>query len=290
MNDERLKIAIKVSKNTMIANGFLSVIKILIGFLSKSNGMIADGFHSFSDFISTIAVIISLKLSSKPADHDHPYGHEKIESLASIFLSLTLALLSIGLSFSAYKNISNNNLFIPGKAAIFAAILSIIIKEWMYHYTIKYAKLLNSPSMKADSWHHRSDALSSVAALIGIMGSRLGFPILDSLVSILISFLILKVSFKILKEGIEQLIDKSASDEIINNMIKKIESVPGVKNIDNIKTRLHGNKIYVDLEISVDKNLTVLEGHNIAQEVHNIIEEDTNVKHCMVHVNPYEIS
>ena len=285
--NNRLKIGLKVSKNTIIGNSILSILKISVGFFSRSNAMIADGLHSFSDVVSTFGVIIGLKLSSKPDDKEHPYGHERIESLCSLFLSIMLFAVAIGISYSGIRNIIIiGNLSIPGSAAIWAAILSIISKEYMYFYTIKYANLINSPSLKADAWHHRSDSLSSVGALIGIIGARIGFPILDSLVSLIISALILKVSYDICKESISQLIDTSANDDVVYEIKHKINSINGVKKIDTIKTRLHANRIYVDVEISVDSNLTVEEGHKIAMTVHNSIEENTSIKHCMVHVNP----
>lgn len=284
--DNRLKIGLKVSKNTIIGNSILSIIKISVGFFARSNAMIADGLHSFSDVVSTVGVIIGLKLSSKPDDKGHPYGHERIESLCALFLSIMLLAVAIGISYSGISNIVIGNLSIPGSSAIWAAILSIISKEWMYFYTIKYAKLINSSSLKADAWHHRSDSLSSVGALIGIIGARIGFPILDSLVSLIISALIIKVSYDIGKESIFQLIDTSANDDVVHEIKDKINSINGVKKIDTIKTRLHANRIYVDVEISVDSNLTVEEGHKIAMNVHNSIEENTSIKHCMVHVNP----
>lgn len=282
----RLEIGLKVSRNTLIGNSILAAIKISVGFFSKSNAMIADGIHSFSDVISTIGVIIGLKLSSKPDDKGHPYGHERIESLCSLFLSLMLFTVAIGISYSGINNIITGNLSIPGYAAIYAAILSIASKEWMYFYTIKYAKLIKSSSLKADAWHHRSDSLSSIGALIGIIGARIGFPILDSLVSLIITILILKVAYDIGKESISQLIDTSANDDIINEIISKISSINGVKKIDTLKTRLHANKIYVDVEISVDSKISVEKGHEIAINVHNLIEENNLIKHCMVHVNP----
>lgn len=284
--DNRLKIGVKVSKNTIIGNSILSIIKISVGFFARSNAMIADGLHSFSDVVSTVGVIIGLKLSSKPDDKGHPYGHERIESLCALFLSIMLFAVAIGISYSGIRNIVIGNLSIPGASAIWAAILSIISKEWMYFYTIKYAKLINSSSLKADAWHHRSDSLSSVGALIGIIGARMGFPILDSLVSLIISALIIKVSYAIGKESIFQLIDTSANDDVVHEIKDKINSINGVKKIDTIKTRLHANRIYVDVEISVDSNLTVEEGHKIAMTVHNSIEENTSIKHCMVHINP----
>lgn len=286
-NEKRLKIGYKVSIVTIIGNIILSIIKIAIGIIAYSKAMIADGVHSISDVFTTIGVIIGLKLSSKKADKEHPYGHEKLESLTSVFLGIALLLVSLWIGFSGIKNLIYDNYVIPGRLAIFAAILSIVSKEAMYWYTLKYAKKINSTSLKADAWHHRSDSFSSIGALIGIIGARMGFPMLDSAVAIVIGIIIIKVSYDILKQSINQLIDTSVSDDIIKEMKKEISSISGVKNIDNLKTRLHANKIYVDVEISVESEISVEEGHNIAKNVHNIIEENKDVKHCMVHVNPF---
>lgn len=286
MEDTRLKIGIKVSKITMFGNIVLSVIKLLIGFLGKSTAMIADGIHSLSDVITTVGVIVGFNLSSKPADKEHQYGHEKIESIVSLFLAIILFLVAIGIGFSGIKTIFYSKYSIPEAIAILGAILSIVAKEWMYWYTIKYAKKLNSPSLKADAWHHRSDSLSSIGALVGIVGAKLGLPLLDPLAALVISLVIVKVSYDILKQSIYQLIDHCANDAIISDIKSKIKNIEGVNNIDLLKTRLHANKIYVDVEISVDKSLTVEEGHSIAANVHRTIEKDKQIKHCMVHVNP----
>jgi cation diffusion facilitator family transporter len=279
-------IGIRISKNTILGNAVLSILKVGIGIFARSSAMISDGIHSFSDVISTIGVIIGLKLSNEPEDESHPYGHEKIESLASLFLAMMLFFVAIGIAWSGINTIKSGEYLIPGKMAIVAALLSILGKEWMFFYTIKYAKQLNSPALKADAWHHRSDSLSSIGALVGIVGARMGYPILDPLVALVIAALIIKVSYDIAKQGIEQLIDKSASDEIISEIEERIWSIQGVRKIDILKTRQHANKIYVDVEISVDGELTVKEGHDIALEVHDLIEKNELVKHCMVHVNP----
>ena len=249
--------------------------------------MIADGVHSLSDVFSTIGVIIGLKLSSKKADKEHPYGHEKFESLTSVFLGIMLLLVSLGIGFSGIKNLVYGKYSIPGSLAIFAAVISIISKEAMYWYTLKYAKKINSTSLKADAWHHRSDSFSSIGALIGIIGARMGFPMLDPAMALLISIIIIKVSYDILKQSINQLMDTSVGDDAIKKMNAAIHSIDGVKNIDNLKTRLHASKIYVDVEISVESDISVEEGHKIAMNVHNIIEKNKDVKHCMVHVNPF---
>lgn len=287
MKDEGLNIGVRVSKNTIIGNFILAFIKILIGFISRSTAMVADGMHSLSDVVTTIGVIIGLKLSHKEADKTHPYGHEKIESITSLFLATVLFLVAISIGYSGIIKIINHSYVTPGFSAIIAAITSIIVKELMYWYTIKYANKINSPSLKADAWHHRSDALSSVGALIGILGARIGYPFLDPLVAIIIALVIIKVAFDICKQSIAQLIDEAASEEDVQVIIDKINSIDGIYEIKNLKTRQHSNKLYVDVDISVDATLTVEEGHNIASHVHNLIEEDSRIKHCMVHVNPY---
>ncbi|ATD55483.1 cation diffusion facilitator family transporter [Clostridium chauvoei] len=285
--DNRLDIGIKVSKTTIIGNIILSIVKVVVGVFSNSNAMIADGIHSFSDVISTIGVIIGLKLSSKPADKEHPYGHERIESLSSLLLSIMLFIIALGIGISGIKDILNKSFVIPGSLAIFAALFSIITKEWMYFYTIKYANMIDSASLKADAWHHRSDSLSSIGALLGIIGARMGFPLLDPLASLLICIMIIKVSYDIAKQSMSQLIDESAKDDIICEITSKINSIDDIKKIDSIRTRLHSTRIYVDVEISVDASLTVEEGHDIAMKVHNLIEENKKIKHCMVHINPF---
>lgn len=287
MENNKLKIGLRVSKNTILGNAVLSIIKVSIGFFASSTAMIADGIHSFSDVITTIAVIIGLKLSSKEADKRHPYGHERIESIASLFLSAMLFVVAISIAISGIEHIISGNYSVPGVLAIWAALISIVSKELMYWYTIKYAKILNSSSLKADAWHHRSDSFSSIGSLIGIVGARIGFPFLDPLVALVISAIIIKVAYDICKQSVGQLIDESASEEIILDMRKKILNINGVKEINTLKTRQHGNKLFVDVEISVDAKLSVKEGHDIAIIIHNLIEEDSTVKHCMVHINPY---
>lgn len=280
MKDERLDIGVRVSKNTIIGNFILAFIKILIGFIARSTAMLADGMHSLSDVITTIGVIIGLKLSHKEADKSHPYGHEKIESITSLFLAIVLFLVAISIGYSGIIKIINHSYVTPGFSAIIAAIISIIVKELMYWYTIKYANQINSPSLKAD-------ALSSAGALIGIAGARMGYTFLDPLVAIIIALVIIKVAFDISKQSIAQLIDEAASEEDIQVIIDRINSIDGIYEIKNLKTRKHSNRLYVDVDISVDATLTVEEGHKIALYVHNLIEEDSRIKHCMVHVNPY---
>lgn len=286
--EERTSIGVEVSKNTIGVNAVLGAIKVIAGIIASSNAMIADGIHSFSDVITTIGVIIGLKLSGKPDDKCHPYGHEKMESISSLFLAIMLFAVAIMIGYSGVKSIILGQIKNPGILAVWAAILSIVVKEWMYFYTMKYAKKINSSSLKADAWHHRSDSLSSIGALVGIIGARMGWPVLDSVAAIIICIVIIKVAYDVLKQSINQLIDASADEEIISDINEKINNIEGIRHIDSVKTRQHANRVYVDVEVSVDSKLTVEEGHEIAMNIHEDVEKNENIKHCMVHINPYE--
>ena len=285
------KIAIKVSVISIILNCLLTLIKFISGVISKSSAMISDSVHSLSDVLSTFVVIIGVKIANKKADSDHPYGHERIECVSAIILSGMLFVVGALIGINGIKNVTNSsNLVMPGVLALIASIISIISKEAMYQYTIRVSKKINSAALKADAWHHRSDALSSIGSFIGILGSRLGFKVFDPLASVIISLCIIKVSIDIFKDAIDKMVDKSCDKEVIDKVISVIEKNESVKNIDDIKTRQFGNKAYVDVEISVDENLLLKDAHKVAEEIHNSVENEINiVKHCMVHVNPYEV-
>lgn len=275
---------------TVVMNIFLSLIKLLAGFIGHSTSMISDGVHSLSDVISSIGVFIGLRISQKPADIDHPYGHEKFEAVLSKILAFILFLTGLSIGYSAIETIVSSSYIIPKMMTIWAALLSIGVKEWMYHYTIRQAKKIESTALAADAWHHRSDSLSSIGALIGIIGARLGFPILDPLAALVITLIILKVAIEIFVEATNQVIDKAASPELVNKIIQQIQSVNGVLAIDSLKTRVHSNRIYVDLEISVEATLSLIEAHTIAEAVHYQLEQNIHkIKHCTVHVNPLKL-
>ena len=280
-----------VSVISIILNCLLTLIKFISGVISKSSAMISDSVHSLSDVLSTFVVIIGVKISNKKADSDHPYGHERIECVSAIILSGMLFIIGALIGINGIKNVTNSsNLVMPGVLALIASIISIISKEAMYQYTIRVSKKINSAALKADAWHHRSDALSSIGSFIGILGSRLGFKIFDPLASVIISLCIIKVSIDIFKDAIDKMVDKSCDKEVIDKVISVIEKNESVKNIDDIKTRQFGNKAYVDVEISVDENLLLKDAHKVAEEIHDSVENEINiVKHCMVHVNPYEV-
>lgn len=289
METEFQKIANKVSITTIIGNTLLAIIKLIAGIIAHSNAMISDSIHSASDVFSTFVVIIGVKLSSKKPDKEHPYGHERLECVAAIILSFVLFITGLGIFNNALQNITTGNyknLQIPGIFAIIAAIISIIAKEAMYWYTRYYAKKINSGALMADAWHHRSDSLSSIGALIGIVGARIGYPIMDSVASLIIFLFIAKAAYEIFKDAVDKMVDHS--DEKIEKEIETfVRKYKEVIDIDLLKTRLFGNKIYVDLEIQLDENLTLKKAHETAEKIHDAIEEKfPNVKHVMIHTNP----
>lgn len=290
MDNNECKEAIKVSITSIIINFVLSIFKFIAGIIGVSSAMISDAVHSLSDVISTIVVIIGINISNRKSDRSHQYGHERFEPVASLILSMILFITGVLIGYNGILKIItgiNGNLLEPTLIAVIAAIISILVKEWMYHYTKNTAKKINSSALMADAWHHRSDSMSSIGSLIGIVGAKIGFPILDPIAAIIICFFIIKASIDIMKDSIYKLVDKSIDDETENKMKETVLNINGVLELDLIKTRIFGNKVYVDIEISADKNLTLANSHKIAKKVHDDIENNfKNVKHCMVHVNP----
>lgn len=285
-------VAMRVSGVSIFVNVALSLFKLLAGILAHSGAMISDAIHSASDVISTVVVIIGVRLSGKKSDREHQYGHERLECVSSIILSGLLLLTGVGIGISGVNKIiagtAGEELLVPGALALFAAILSLVVKEWMFWYTRAAAKKINSGALMADAWHHRSDALSSIGAFIGILGARLGFPILDPIASVVICIFIAKASIDIFRDAIDKMVDHSCDEETVEKMKKLILKTPGVKRIDEIRTRLFGSKIYVDIEIAADGTMSLKDAHAIAEQVHHSVENNfQDVKHCMVHVNPY---
>ncbi len=285
---ENYKKGLKTSIITIIINVALSAIKIIAGIVGRSSAVLADGVHTLSDVATTFVAIIGLKVSSKKADASHPYGHEKYEPIFAKIISIFLALTGAFIGYEGIKILVSGNIQIPSNIALIAALISIITKEAMYRYTIVTAKKIKSFSMEADAWHHRSDALSSVGTFIGVLGARLGLRILDPIAAIIVSVFIIKMGIDLYLKSIRGLVDESADKDIVKQIEEIASSVKGVKSISDLKTRTFGSKLYVDIDITVDGNITVREGHDIAGVVHDLIEDKIDdVKHCMVHVEPF---
>lgn len=290
---DRDKLAYKASGVSIGANVLLSIGKFIAGVIANSGAMITDAIHSVSDVISTFVVIAGLKFSDEKTDASHEFGHERIECIASLILAMFLFITGLGIGWSGLSKIINNDpnsLAVPGILALIAAIVSIGVKEGMYWYTRGIAKKINSSSLMADAWHHRSDAFSSIGALVGILGARMGFPILDPIASVVICFFIGKASYDIFIDATNKLTDHSCDSKVEDEISETIKSVPGVVRIDSMKTRLFGSRIFVETEVSADDSISFNRSHQIAEEIHSKIEKDfPDVKHCMVHMNPINV-
>lgn len=289
-NSTREDIAIKVSRNSIIVTLLLSIFKLTAGIVASSGAMISDGVHSASDVLSTLGVMLGIKMSHKEADKEHPYGHERLECVVAIILSVILTVTALGIAQVGFKKVLSRdygNLMIPGTLALVAAIISIIAQEFLYRYTKINADKINSGALLADAWHHRTDALSSVGSFIGIFGARLGFPILDPITSIVISLFILKAAVEIFKDAIDKMVDKSCDKELEDEIKDLVLEQNEVIRIGEMKTRMFANVIYVDLTIIADADKTLGEGQIIADRVHDKIEDKFElVKHIDVHVHP----
>ena len=288
--EKQVQIAMEVSQKSLAVNIILSVIKFIAGVVANSGAMISDAIHSASDVFSTIIVMIGVKISAKAEDEDHPYGHERLECVAAIILAMLLLMTGIFIGSESVEKIlsaENEELPIPGTLAVAAAIVSIIVKEAMFWYTRHFARLIKSEALMADAWHHHSDALSSVGALIGIVGARMGLPVLDPVAGLFICFFIAKAAFEIFRDAIEKMVDHTGDPAFENALKNKILSYSEIHSIDLLKTREFGNRIYVELEISVDGQLSLIDAHEIAHKVHDDIENTfPQVKHIMIHLNP----
>ena len=282
--------AMHVSKVSIAVNVVLTCGKLAAGILAAPHAMISDAVHSASDVFSTLIVMAGVSMSARQSDKEHPYGHERLECVAALFLAVILCATGLGIGFGAVREVVSGEVkdaAIPGLMALAAAIVSIVVKEWMYRYTIKAADSIHSSALKADAWHHRSDALSSVGAFVGICGARMGFAFMDPAASIVICIFICKASLDVLRDALDKMVDKACDEETAQAIRRTALAPPGVVRIDGLKTRLFGPRMYVDIEIAVDGRLNLQQAHTISREVHDMVEEQfPQVKHCAVQINP----
>ena len=293
MEKNQEQIAMRVSYISILGNVLLSVFKLMAGIFAHSGAMITDAVHSASDVFSTFVVMIGIKISARASDKEHPYGHERMECVAAIVLATILCITGLGIGKNAIAKLQDGNdagMVIPGILALVAAIVSIVVKEAMFWYTRGAAKKIDSGALMADAWHHRSDALSSVGALVGILFARNGYPVMDVVASLIICVFIVKASYDIFKDAVDKMVDKACDEETERELRKFVEAQPGVLGVDLLQTRVFGNKIYVDLEIGADENSTLKESHQVAEQVHDKLEiQFPKVKHIMIHVNPKSV-
>ena len=284
------KLAMHTSRANIFMNAFLSLSKLAVGFFAHSHAMINDGINNASDVIGSVIVIVGVSAAAKDSDKHHQYGHERLECVASILVSGIVMALGVGLFFDGLGKIfrgSYKNLPMPGMIAVVAAIGSIIIKEIMFLYTRRAAKKTGSSALMASAWDSQSDVLATTGGLIGIVGSRMGLPVADSIAAIVIAMFIFKVGLDIFKDGVHKMVDHACPDDVVRKIRKVAEEQTGVLSVDVLQTRMFGSRAFVDVEISAEGSQSLIQAHAIAERVHHAIEMNfPQVKHCMVHVNP----
>lgn len=293
-NNNFEKTAVIVSLVSIIGNIILSLFKLIAGVLGNSGAMISDAVHSASDVFSSIIVIIGVKFAAKESDKNHPYGHERFECVAAIILSVILLVCGLFIGNDAIEKISAEtprNLAVPGIVALVAALVSIVSKEAMYWYTRHYAKAYDSGALMADAWHHRSDALSSIGAFAGILGARMGFPLMDTIASLVICIFIFKAAYDIFMDAVEKMVDRSCSDEMEKEITDCAISQDGVIGVASIQTRVFGNKIYVEIDIFAEGTLSLEKSYEISRRVHDAIEHKfEKIKHISVCAVPAPVA
>lgn len=291
MRITKLNPAVKVSIYAIIINFFLAIFMFITSMKSSSSVILSESINTAADVFTTMIVIFGVSVSIKKPDKEHQYGHEKIECISAIVLSGILLITGVSIGFDGILKVVDgiqNGIEAPTSLAIYAAITSILVKEFLFLMVRAVAKKENSQSVMADAWHHHSDALCSCGSLLGIIGARMGFPLLDPLASIVICGVIIKVAIDIFLDSINKLVDSSCDEDTVNEMSELVLSIEGVKSLDLLKTRLFGSKFYVDIEIGVDGDQSLRKAHDIAEMVHDAVETKyQNAKHCMVHLNPF---
>lgn len=279
----------------IVGNLLLAGVKLVVGLFAASQAMIADAAHSASDVVGSIAVLIGLRAAERPPDEDHPYGHGKAESIAAIIVSVLLVIVGFEIGYKSFES-----MFVPltppGMLAIWAAVGSMVVKELMFRYKYKLGKKLNSQSLIANAWEHRSDVFSSFAALIGIGGAILGAHLgvswmvyLDPVAGVFVSALVLKMAYHIMMDSIHSTLDHVLHEEDTKELRRMAESVPGVMRIDDLRAREHGHYQIVDIKVGVNPIITVEEGHSIGKEVkRTLLTHFPQVRDVLVHINPYQ--
>ncbi|SJZ40175.1 cation diffusion facilitator family transporter [Selenihalanaerobacter shriftii] len=283
----RYKVSQKISIITLIANVIFAGAKIFIGTVFHSQALVADGIHSASDAVSTITVMVGNKISKAPPDEEHPYGHGKAESIATKVLGIILIIGGLIILKETIYTILYKHITIPGRIVLWAAIVSVLFKEIMYRYTYQVGKKVNNKALIADAIHHRTDAFSSIAALIGAAGARLGYPILDPIAGLIVALLILKMGIEVFKDAANELMDAAPAPEKFNEVLKILGTIDEVLEVSNLKIRPHGPNYCIDVRVVVDNHLSVVEGHEVAVKVKQRIKDQSNhAQEVLVHVDP----
>jgi cation diffusion facilitator family transporter len=288
VHDARYLEARKVTLVGSVIDLLLGVAKIIVGYTGSSQALIADGIHSLSDLVTDGMVLIAVKHGSRAADEEHPYGHGRIETLATVILGIALVVVALGIAWDAVHRLLNPDLlFHPGWMALVVATISIVSKEAIYHYTVRAADKLNSNLLRANAWHSRSDAISSVIVVIGVLGSMAGLDYLDSIAAMGVGLMVAKIGFDLSWQGVQELIDTAMDPEDVQKIRETILNMSGVKALHMLRTRRMGNDGLVDVHILVNPKVSVSEGHYISDTVRQeVLDKVDAVTDIMVHIDP----
>jgi cation diffusion facilitator family transporter len=276
----------------LAVNLALVAVKFAAGYYGRSQAVLADAVHSLSDSVTDVVLLIGLRYWAQPPDETHPHGHRRIETLVTIAIGLSLAVVGLGLGWHALDTLRSGHRHVPGVVALVAAVLSIVLKEWLYRITIIAGRRLKSSAVTANAWHHRSDALSSlpVAIAVGAAIIRPDWAVLDQVSAMLVTLFILYAAWKITHPALAELVDAGASAQVRQQLAELAQGVEGVINLHHLRTRFMGGRLHVDLHIRVDARLTVHEGHEIAHRVRDkLVDEGPDVVDVLVHVEPHEL-
>ncbi|MCW8825991.1 MAG: cation diffusion facilitator family transporter [Gammaproteobacteria bacterium] len=285
---ERHRAMQRVTLVGAVVNLILATVKIVIGYMGQSQALVADGVHSISDLATDAMVLFASKHSSKEADEDHPYGHGRIETAFTVALGAFLVLVAIGIAWDAAERLFHpDELLMPGMLAMAGAVFSVLANEGLYHYTMQVARELKSNLLKANAWHHRSDAISSVVVIIGIGGTMAGLPYLDSVAAVAVALMIAKIGWDLVWQSVHELVDTSLDQERVEEIRVMIMDIDGVVRVHELRTRKMGGEALVDLHIEVEPHLSVSEAHYISECVRQkVVAEFDEVLDVLVHIDP----
>ncbi|MCB1985203.1 MAG: cation transporter [Burkholderiales bacterium] len=278
----------KVTLIGSVVDFLLGVAKIIVGWIANSQALIADGIHSFSDLFTDFFVLYAAKHAHKAADEEHPYGHGRIETLATVGLGIALIVVACGIAFDSVRRLNEPEILLaPGSLALIVAIASVVSKEWIYHYTVAAARRLRSDMLMANAWHSRSDAISSIVVVLGIAGAMYGYPYLDAVAAVVVAVMIAKIGFNLVRSSTRELIDTALDPDEVDAIRKHIFDVKGVRSIHMLRSRKSAGDAFIDVHIQVDPLLSVSEGHQIGDAVRlRLLDAVDVVSDVTVHIDP----
>ena len=288
LHGERYRATRNVTLVGSVLDLTLGIAKIIIGYLAHSQALIADGIHSLSDLGTDFMVLWAARHAHRKPDRDHPYGHGRIETVATVALGMALVAVAAGIAWESLHRLFEPDLLLqPGPLALAVAVVSVLSKEWIYHYTMRVAKRYNSNMLKANAWHSRTDAISSIVVVIGIIGVMLGYPFLDAVAAVVVALLIAKIGWDLSWSSLRELIDTALDAEEVKRIRDSILAVDGVRTLHMLRTRRSGGMAFVDVHLLVDPQVSVSEGHQIGERVrHTLLADSSDVGDVTVHIDP----